>query len=99
MLVNTIGGHTGSHLVDTNTGSATSEFTISDDVAWTLNGASDAVPTAAGKASVHGDKDIHWDAPSYSGTDQLRPGFVQVKSEGGWTIAANSGVRVLWLPC
>jgi TM2 domain-containing membrane protein YozV len=122
MLVNTIGGYTGSHLVDTNTGSATSEFTISADAAWTLKVEDlDAVPTDTGKASGHGDKVIYWDAPSdkaaitnkgkgqflvegfgndvpelpvddegaYSGTVQLTPGFVQIKSEGDWTITAK----------
>lgn len=119
MLVNTIGGYSGSHLVDTSTGSATSEFAISADAAWTLKVEDvDAVPTAAGKASGHGDKVIYWDAPSnkaaitnkgdgqflvegfgsqipelsvddegsYTGTVKLSPGFVQIKSEGDWTI-------------
>lgn len=122
MLVNTIGGYTGSHLVDTSTGSPTSEFTVHADAAWTLKVEDlDAVPTAAGKASGHGDMVIYWDAPSdqaavtnkgagqflvegfgteipelpvdgegaYSGTVQLTPGFVQVKSEGAWTITAK----------
>jgi hypothetical protein len=119
MLVNTTGGYSGSHLVDTSTGSATSEFAISADAAWTLKVEDvDAVPTAAGKASGHGDKVIYWDAPSdkaaitnkgdgqflvegfgaqipelsvddegsYSRTVKLSPGFVQIKSEGDWTI-------------
>lgn len=122
MLVNTVGGYTGSHLVDTSTGSATSEFAISADAAWTLKVEDvDAVPTATGKASGHGDKVIYWDAPTdkaaitnkgegqflvegfgadapelpvdedgtYSGTVQLTPGFVQIKSEGDWTITAK----------
>lgn len=122
MLVNTIGGYTGSHLVDTSTGSPTTEFSISADAAWTLKVEDlDAVPTAAGKANGHGDGVIYWDAPSdraaitnkgegqflvegfgteipelpvdeegnYSGTVQLTPGFVQVKSEGDWTITAK----------
>jgi hypothetical protein len=122
MLVNTVGGYAGSHLVDTSTGSVTSQFSISADAAWTLKVEDvDAVPTAAGKARGHGDAVIYWDAPSdkaaitnkgegqflvegfgseipelpvdeegtYSGTVQLTPGFVQIKSDGDWTLTAK----------
>lgn len=122
LLVNTIGGYTGSHLVDTSTGSPTTEFSISADAAWTLKIEDvDTVPTSAGKASGQGDMVLYWDAPStkaaithkgegnfavegfgsevpelavnkignYSGTVKLTPGFVQVKSEGAWTITAK----------
>ncbi|GAA1267855.1 TM2 domain-containing protein [Arthrobacter pascens] len=122
MLVNTMGGYSGSHLVDTSTGYATSEFAISADSAWTLKVEDvDAVPTAAGTARGHGDAVIYWDAPSdraaitnkgdgqflvegfgaeipelpvddegnYSGTVRLTPGFVQIKSQGDWTLTAK----------
>lgn len=122
LLVNTVGGYTGSHLVDTSTGSPTTEFSISADAAWTLKIEDvDTIATSAGKASGHGDKVLYWDAPgtkaaitnkgegnflvegfgsevpelavnkigAYSGTVQLTPGFVQVKSEGDWTITAK----------
>jgi TM2 domain len=122
LLVNTVGGYTGSHLVDTSTGSPTTEFSISADAAWTLKIEDvESVPTAAGKASGHGDTVLYWDAPgtkaaitnkgkgnflvegfgseipelavnkvgTYNGTVQLTPGFVQVKSEGDWTITAK----------
>jgi hypothetical protein len=122
LLVNTVGGYTGSHLVDTSTGSPTTEFSISADAAWTLKIEDvDTIATSAGKASGHGDKVLYWDAPgtkaaitnkgegnflvegfgseipelavnkigNYSGTVQLTPGFVQVKSEGDWTITAK----------
>jgi TM2 domain-containing membrane protein YozV len=122
LLVNTVGGYTGSHLVDTSTGSPTTEFSISADAAWTLKVEDvDSVPTAAGKAGGHGDKVLYWDAPgtkaaitnkgegnfvvegfgseipelavnkvgAYSGTVQLTPGFVQIKSDGNWTITAK----------
>lgn len=122
LLVNTIGGYTGSHLVDTSAGTATSEFSISADAAWTLKIEDiETVPTSAGKAGGHGDKVLYWDAPgakaaitnkgegnfvvegfgsdipelavnkigAYSGTVQLTPGFVQVNSDGDWTITAK----------
>lgn len=122
MLVNTMGAYSGSHLVDTTTGVATTEFAVSADAAWTLTVEDlDAVPTAAGSASGQGDQVIFWDSSSgravitnkgegqflvesfgsdvpelpvdeegsYSGTVQLAPGFVQIKSKGDWTITAK----------
>jgi len=122
VLVNAIGAYSGSYLIDTEEGSATSRFTIKADSAWTLviEDPSSVTPSN-GVAKGHGDQVVFLDGTStkaavtnkgegnfvvqgyggdfpelavneigsYSGTVELTAGFIQVISEGDWTITAK----------
>jgi hypothetical protein len=59
LLVNTIGSYTGTHIVDTSTGSTTSEFTINAQGSWSLTVADiTTIPSTTGPVSGHGDQVI-----------------------------------------
>lgn len=59
LLVNTIGSYTGTHIIDTSTGSTTSEFTVQAQGSWTLTVADiSTIPSTTGPVSGHGDQVI-----------------------------------------
>lgn len=59
LLVNTIGSYTGTHIVDTSSGSTTSEFTINAQGSWSLTVADiTTIPSTTGPVSGHGDQVI-----------------------------------------
>lgn len=121
LLVNAIGAYGGAHLIDTDTGSVTSQLDVTANAPWTLT-VSDisTITPVSGKVDGHGDtvvllsgattaatitntgasnfvvRGFGGSSPElavntiggYSGTVPLTgPGFVQVMSDGDWSIA------------
>ena len=122
LLVNAIGAHSGSYLIDVEDGTATSQFTIEADSDWTLVVKDvSSIEPSSGAVKGHGDQVVFLagtstkaaitnngegsfvvlgfggDFPefpvnelgSYSGTVELTAGFIQVISDGDWTITAK----------